>query len=65
MEEGEEKKEEEKKPSGPEAELKDKVDKLTSILSGEKPIYLNLQFLIRSDETPKPLLTLPDQERQD
>ena len=28
-----------------------KVDKLASILSGEKPIYLNLQFLIRNDKT--------------
>ena len=27
------------------------VDKLASILSGEKPIYLNLQFLIRNDKT--------------
>ena len=27
------------------------VDKLASILSGEKPIYLSLQFLIRNDKT--------------
>ena len=27
------------------------MDKLASILSGEKPIYLNLQFLIRNDKT--------------
>ena len=29
----------------------DKLDKLVSILNGEKPIYLNLQFLIRNDRT--------------
>merc|ERR1719244_1430940 len=54
MEEGEEKKSEgaeKKKLTGPEAELQSKVDKLASILSGEKPIYLNLQFLIRNDHT--------------
>jgi len=34
-----------------ETELQSKVDKLASILSGEKPIYLNLQFLIRNDKT--------------
>jgi 26S proteasome regulatory subunit N2 len=53
MEEGEEKKVEvvEKKLSGAEAELQGKMEKLTSILSGEKPIYLNLQFLIRNDKT--------------
>merc|ERR1719244_787413 len=54
MEEGEEKKSEgaeKKKLTGPEAELQDKVEKLTQILSGEKPIYLNLQFLIRNDKT--------------
>merc|ERR1719378_653494 len=33
------------------AELQSKIDKLVSILSGEKPIYLNLQFLIRNDHT--------------
>merc|ERR1712051_771813 len=37
--------------TGEEAELQSKVDKLASILSGEKPIYLNLQFLIRNDKT--------------
>jgi len=37
--------------SGAEAELQSKIDKLVSILSGEKPIYLNLQFLIRNDHT--------------
>ena len=37
--------------TGPEAELAGKVEKLASILSGEKPIYLNLQFLIRNDKT--------------
>jgi len=42
---------EEKKLSEPEAKLQSKVDKLASILSGEKPIYLNLQFLIRNDHT--------------
>jgi len=53
-EDGEEKKVEvvEKKVlTGEEAELQSKVDKLASILSGEKPIYLNLQFLIRNDKT--------------
>merc|ERR1719391_886793 len=53
-EDGEEKKTEvvEKKVlTGEEAELQSKVDKLASILSGEKPIYLNLQFLIRNDKT--------------
>ena len=52
--EGQEKVEgEDKKPelTGPEAELAGKVEKLASILSGEKPIYLNLQFLIRNDKT--------------
>merc|ERR1719507_2236885 len=39
------------KLTGAEAELQSKVDKLASILSGEKPIYLNLQFLIRNDKT--------------
>jgi len=34
-----------------EAELNDKVNKLVSILSGEKPIYLHLQFLIRNDKS--------------
>jgi len=34
-----------------EAKLNDKVDKLVSILSGEKPIYLHLQFLIRNDKS--------------
>jgi len=34
-----------------EAELNDKVIKLVSILSGEKPIYLHLQFLIRNDKS--------------
>merc|ERR1719367_1001153 len=33
------------------AELQSKIDKLVSILNGEKPIYLNLQFLIRNDHT--------------
>jgi len=42
---------EEKKLSEPEAQHLSKVDKLASILSGEKPIYLNLQFLIRNDHT--------------
>ena len=37
--------------TGPETELAGKVEKLASILSGEKPIYLNLQFLIRNDNT--------------
>merc|ERR1719225_717320 len=32
-------------------ELNTKIDKLVSILNGEKPIYLNLQFLIRNDHT--------------
>merc|ERR1719394_800033 len=36
-------------------ELNTNIDKLVSILSGEKPIYLNLQFLIRNDHT-DPLL---------
>merc|ERR1719357_1549440 len=40
-----------KELTGEEAELQSKVDKLASILSGEKPIYLNLQFLIRNDKT--------------
>ena len=35
------------KLTGAEAKLQSKIDKLASILSGEKPIYLNLQFLIR------------------
>ena len=35
----------------PEAEMQSKIDKLASILSGEKPIDLNLQFLIRNDHT--------------
>jgi len=39
------------KLTGAEAELQSKIDKLASILSGEKPIYLNLQFLIRNDHT--------------
>jgi 26S proteasome regulatory subunit N2 len=54
MEDGEEKKTEvveKRKLTGPEADLADKVGKLASILSGEKPIYLNLQFLIRNDKT--------------
>jgi len=34
-----------------EKELQDRVEKLGSILSGEKPIYLHLQFLIRNDHT--------------
>ena len=33
------------------AVLQSKIDKLVSILNGEKPIYLNLQFLIRNDHT--------------
>jgi len=33
------------------AEQQSRVDKLVSILNGEKPIYLNLQFLIRNDRT--------------
>ena len=32
-------------------ELNTKIDKLVSILNGESPIYLNLQFLIRNDRT--------------
>jgi len=32
-------------------ELNTKIDKLVSILNGESPIYLNLQFLIRNDHT--------------
>ena len=49
-EEGEAKKEEEEK--GEEGgELQGRVGKLASILSGEKPIYLHLQFLIRNDKT--------------
>jgi len=52
MQEGEEKVEPEKKQlSEKESELQSKIDKLASILSGEKPIYLNLQFLIRNDHT--------------
>merc|ERR1712142_531050 len=39
------------KLTGVEAEMQSKMDKLASILSGEKPIYLNLQFLIRNDHT--------------
>jgi len=39
------------KLTGAEAEMQSKIDKLASILSGEKPIYLNLQFLIRNDHT--------------
>jgi hypothetical protein len=34
-----------------EKELQDRVEKLSNILSGEKPIYLHLQFLIRNDHT--------------
>lgn len=34
-----------------ESQLQGRVDKLSSILSGEKPIYLHLQFLIRNDKT--------------
>ena len=33
------------------AELQSRIDKLVTILNGEKPIYLNLQFLIRNDHT--------------
>jgi len=51
METGETEVKEEKKLSEPESELQSKIDKLASILSGEKPIYLNLQFLIRNDHT--------------
>lgn len=51
-EEGEEKKDKEKPAlSGEEKELQERVEKLGSILSGEKPIYLHLQFLIRNDHT--------------
>jgi len=32
-------------------ELNTNIDKLVSILNGESPIYLNLQFLIRNDHT--------------
>merc|ERR1719186_1982065 len=39
------------KLTGAEAKLQSKIDKLASILSGEKPIYLNPQFLIRNDHT--------------
>merc|ERR1719420_2685714 len=39
------------KLTGADAEMQSKMDKLASILSGEKPIYLNLQFLIRNDHT--------------
>lgn len=49
---------EEEKPKQSEAklteeekELQSRVEKLSSILSGEKPIYLHLQFLIRNDKT--------------
>lgn len=42
---------EEAKLSGEEVELQSRVEKLSSILSGEKPIYLHLQFLIRNDKT--------------
>jgi len=42
---------EENKLSGEEVELQSRVEKLSSILSGEKPIYLHLQFLIRNDKT--------------
>merc|ERR1719461_628299 len=34
-----------------EAELQSRIDKLVTILNGESPIYLNLQFLIRNDHT--------------
>merc|ERR1719369_553483 len=34
-----------------EAELQSRVEKLSAILSGEKSIYLHLQFLIRNDHT--------------
>ena len=34
-----------------EKELQKRVEKLCCILSGEKPIYLHLQFLIRNDKT--------------
>jgi 26S proteasome regulatory subunit N2 len=37
--------------SAEEQQLQDRVGKLSSILSGEKPIYLHLQFLIRNDKT--------------
>jgi len=40
-----------KQLSESEAELQSRIDKLSSILSGEKPIYLHLQFLIRNDKT--------------
>jgi len=50
---GEEKAEDksEEKPSTVDDVRQGKIDKLASILSGEKPIYLNLQFLIRNDHT--------------
>jgi len=51
MQEGEEKEVEKKKVDEKDAALQSKIDKLASILSGEKPIYLNLQFLIRNDHT--------------
>merc|ERR1712034_156617 len=52
MQEGEEKIEPEKKQlSEKESELQSKIEKLASIMGGEKPIYLNLQFLIRNDHT--------------
>ena len=37
--------------TGKNTELNTKIDKLVSILNGESPIYLNLQFLIRNDRT--------------
>merc|ERR1719319_1679902 len=33
------------------AQLQSRVEKLSTILSGDKPIYLHLQFLIRNDHT--------------
>ena len=41
----------EKVETGKKTELNTKIDKLVSILNGESPIYLNLQFLIRNDHT--------------
>ena len=42
---------EEKELTEEEKEMQRRVEKLCCILSGEKPIYLHLQFLIRNDKT--------------
>lgn len=52
VKEGEEKKDKEKPElSSEDKSVQERVEKLASILSGLKPIYLHLQFLIRNDHT--------------